>query len=350
MHVLYSKKHSLHVPGDVMRLGVYRPGRDIPDRVDVFLKAASSAGHELIEPIDHGLGPIAAVHTPEYLDFLAVAYSEWSKLPGAASRVFANIFPVRGMVGGYPTSIVGRAGYHMHDQLAPIGPGTYEAAVAAANLAADGAHRVLSGEPVVYAICRPPGHHAYADMGGGATYLNNAAIAAQYLRRKARRVAIIDIDVHHGNGTQGIFYRRSDVQYISLHRNPTDFHPYFVGYEHERGAEEGLGYNLNLPLPAGADDETYLRSMDRACERIARFSADALVVSLGFDAHADDPSEGLGVSIAGFHKIGARLGALNLPTAMVQEGGYNVATIGGLLNEFLTGFLGNHEAPSTPIS
>ncbi|MBN8939894.1 MAG: histone deacetylase family protein [Rhizobiales bacterium] len=348
MHILHSDKHVLHVPGDVMRLGVYRPGRDLPERVDVLREAALAAGHRQVPANQHGLAPIAAVHSPEYLDFLAVAHAEWSRLEGASPNVFANIFPVRDMVGGYPTSIVGRAGYHMHDQLAPIGPGTYEAAVASANLAADAAHRVLAGEPVVYALCRPSGHHAYRDMGGGATYLNNAAIAAQYFRRKVQRVALIDVDVHHGNGTQGIFYHRSDVLFVSLHRDPTDYHPYFVGHGHERGAGEGLGYNLNLPLAAGADDTAYLQALDQACRRIERFVPDALVVSLGLDAHAEDPSMGLGVSHDGFRRIGERLGALNLPTALIQEGGYNIATIGRSLGEFLAGFVARHAVPPGP--
>jgi acetoin utilization deacetylase AcuC-like enzyme len=338
MHLLHSDKHHLHVPGDVMRLGVYRPGRDLPERVDVLRAAALAAGLRQVTAADHGMAPIAAVHSPEYLDFLAVAHAEWSRLNGASSHVFANIFPVRDMVGGYPTSIVGRAGYHMHDQLAPIGPGTFEAAVASANLAADAAHRLLAGEPAVYALCRPSGHHAYRDMGGGATYLNNAAIAAQVLRRRVDRVALIDIDVHHGNGTQGIFYARSDVLFVSLHRDPTDYHPYFVGYDHERGAGEGLGYTMNLPLAAGSDDDTYLEALDKAVQRIVRFAPGALVVSLGLDAHAEDPSEGLGLSHDGFRRIGASLGGLNLPTALIQEGGYDIANIGHSLGAFLSGF------------
>jgi len=335
---LYHDKYALHVPGDVMRLGVYRPGRDVAQRVDILRNALAKAGHTLEKAIEHGLGPVAAVHTPEYLDFLKVAYAEWSKLDGAATRAFANIFPVRDMIGGYPTSIVGRIGYHMHDQLAPIGPGTYEAAISSANVAVDAAKRVMAGEDVVYALCRPSGHHAYADMGGGATYLNNAAIAAQCLRDKAQRVAVIDIDVHHGNGTQGIFYRRPDVLFISLHRDPTDYHPYFVGYDHERGADAGLGYNLNLPLPAGAGDTIFLTALSQACERIQAFQAEALVVSLGVDAHQDDPSEGLGVTSDGFGRIGATLGALNLPSVLVQEGGYNLDTVGELVVRFLDGF------------
>lgn len=342
MHILHSDKHVLHVPGDVMRLGIYRPGRDLPERVAVLRHAALAAGLRPAEAKDHGMAPIAAVHSPEYLDFLAVAHAEWSKLDGASDRVFANIFPVRGMVGGYPTSIVGRAGYHMHDQLAPIGPGTFEAAVASANLAADAADRILAGEAAVYALCRPSGHHAYGDMGGGATYLNNAAIAAQYLLRRFRRVALIDIDVHHGNGTQGIFYHRSDVLFVSLHRDPTDYHPYFVGYGHERGADAGLGYTLNLPLPAGTGDEAYLAALGTACDRIAAYAPDALVVSLGLDAHREDPSLGLGLSHAGFARIGAMLGSLGLPTALIQEGGYNVAIIGQSLGAFLGGFTGAH--------
>jgi acetoin utilization deacetylase AcuC-like enzyme len=175
-------------------------------------------------------------------------------------------------------------------------------------------------------------------MGGGATYLNNAAIAATYLRRHAARVAVIDIDVHHGNGTQSLFYDRDDVLFVSLHRDPSNYWPYLIGYAHERGAGKGVGFNLNLPLPDFAEDAAYLAALETAAGRIALFAPDALVISAGYDAHAEDPSDGLRLSFDGFARIGARLGALRLPTVLVQEGGYNLATLGPLVTAFASGF------------
>lgn len=338
MLAFHSPLHALHIAGEVMDLGGTRPSRDVPQRVDVLLDALRTAGHEVREAPDHGMGPIAAVHAPDYLDFLATAHQEWSRLPGASPLAFPNIFPVRDAMSSYPASVVGRIGWHMHDQLSPIGPHTFRAAVASANLAVEAAERVLAGERAAYALCRPSGHHAYRDMGGGATYLNNAAIAAQHLLRRFRRVALIDIDVHHGNGTQGIFYERADVLFVSLHRDPSDYHPYFAGHAHERGAGAGLGCTLNLPLPADTGDDAYLAALEVACTRIAAFAADALVVSLGLDAHRDDPARGLRLSGDGFRRIGARLGALTLPTALIQEGGYDRASIGDSLTRFLAGF------------
>ncbi|ONG58140.1 acetylpolyamine amidohydrolase [Pseudoroseomonas deserti] len=340
MKVLFSPRHALHAPKRVMRLGAFSAGRDVPERAEQLLATVRAGGHVIVEAAEHGRAPVAAVHTPEYLDFLETAHREWTALPGASEEVLPSHFPVRGMVGGYPRSVVGRAGYHMHDQLAPIGPGTFDAALASANLAADAAARLLAGERVLYALCRPSGHHAYADMGGGATYLNNAAIAAQFLRQRMRRVAVIDIDVHHGNGTQGIFYGRDDVLFVSLHRDPVDYHPYTVGYAHERGEGVGLGYNLNLPLPAMAQDAAYLDALQIACRRIESFVPEALVVSLGFDAHAEDPSQGLALSFDAYRAIGERLARLGLPTALIQEGGYAVGNLGRCLTEFFSGFEG----------
>lgn len=323
-----------------MRLGRIVQGRDVPARAENVLAALRAAGHSIAEAPDHGLRPIADVHTPEYIDFLQIAWREWRQLPGAAEEVIPYIFPVRGMTGGYPTHIVGRAGWHMHDLWVPIGEHSWQAAASSANLAAHAAHRVLDGERLIYALCRPSGHHAYADMGGGACLLNNAAIAVQYLRRGLGRVALVDIDVHHGNGSQGIFYGRDDVLFVSLHKDPTDYHPYFVGYAQERGDGAGLGYNVNLPLPHRANDAQYLAALETACTRIAAFAPDALVVSLGVDGHEDDPTDGLAISYDGFRRIGARLAQLGLPTVLIQEGGYNVDTIGRCVTSALAGFEG----------
>ena len=340
MLTLFSPGHARHHSPQFIRHGRFVESRDVPARLDAILGMLRQGGHELAGPRAHGMRPVAAIHTPEYLSFLETAWSEWRSIEGASEDVFPTVFPVRGMQHGYPTSVVGRAGWHMHDMWAPIGKHTWEAATASANLAADAAQRVLDGARAAYALCRPSGHHAFADMGGGNCFLNNAAIAAQHLRRRFGRVAVVDIDVHHGNGTQGIFWRRNDVLVVSLHRDPIDYHPYFSGHAHERGEGDGLGFTLNLPLPARSGDDAYLDALETACGRIAAFAADALVVSLGVDAHEDDPTSGLALTYDGFRRIGARLAALGLPTALVQEGGYNVGTIAHCVSQCLAGFEG----------
>ncbi|WP_424814425.1 histone deacetylase family protein [Roseococcus sp. YIM B11640] len=340
MQVFFSPTHSGHRPGQTFRHGRIVTNRDLPTRADNILAALRQDGHRLGEAKWHGMAPIQAIHTPEYLDFLKTAWGEWRKIEGASDDVFPYIFPVRGMDNAYPTSIVGRAGYHMHDAWAPIGEHTWKVALDSANLAVEAAEFVLAGNRLAYALCRPSGHHAFADMGGGNCFLNNASIAAHHLRRGFGKVALIDVDVHHGNGSQGIFWRRRDVLFVSLHRDPIDYHPYFVGHAHERGEGEGLGFNLNLPLPAGTGDDGFLGAMETACARIQTYGADALVVSLGVDAHEADPTAGLAVTFDGFRRIGARLAELNLPTVLVQEGGYNMDTIARCVAGALAGFEG----------
>lgn len=341
MRVFHDDKTIEHVIGDVMDAGRIRKSRDVPDRVAILLEAVLASGHALASVEDFGLAPIAAVHGADYLDFLRTAYAEWSRLENAPPAVFGNVFPIRTDYASYPKSIVGRAGYHMHDQLAPIGPDTWDCAVASANLAVNAAQAVIDGDDVAYALCRPSGHHASRDCGGGATYLNNAAIAAQHLLGKYERIALIDIDVHHGNGTQDIFWRRNDVLFVSLHRDPNDYHPYFYGHAQEIGAEAGAGFTLNLPLPAGCSDDQYLEALAHAIEKIVDVHAEALVVSLGLDAHRDDPSRGLGLTADGFGRIGKQLGELKLPTVLVQEGGYGLSHIASSLRGFLGGFVGS---------
>jgi len=213
-----------------------------------------------------------------------------------------------------------------------------ESMTASANLAVAAADAVLSGDRRAYALCRPSGHHAFANKGGGNCYLNNTAIAARYLRRGMKRVAVVDIDVHHGNGTQGVFYDRADVLFVSLHCDPDDCYPLYAGYDAERGTGAGHGYNINLPLPPRSGDSRYLEALETACPKISSFAPDALVVSLGVDAHEDDLSQGLALTSDGFKRIEARLAVLGLPTVLVQEGGYNLETIGTCVSNVLGEF------------
>jgi acetoin utilization deacetylase AcuC-like enzyme len=226
----------------------------------------------------------------------------------------------------------------MGDNACSIGARTWEAAIASANMATHAAQLVLGGERVAYALCRPPGHHAYADRANGFCYLNNVAIAAQHLRGVHPRVAILDIDVHHGNGTQGIFYRRADVLTISLHGDPRNFTPFFIGHAHERGEGEGLGYNINKPLPLGTDIDGYLPALRDACDSIRAYAPGALVVALGLDAHERDPYKGMKIQTSGFSVLLAEIARLGLPTVLVQEGGYLSDDLGPNIASALRGF------------
>ena len=338
MKVIFSDSHIAHHPKHFLVLGRAYESPEVPGRADALHKAAADAGHEmLLWDEEGGLGPIAAIHSPEYLRFLQQAHSRWQKLPSASEEVIPNIHPNR-RDGSYPASVTGQAGYHMADTACPLGAGTWTAARAAAGLAGRAANLVLDGAPAAYALCRPPGHHAFADMAGGFCFLNNCAIAAQALRRRLDRVAILDVDLHHGNGTQGIFYSRRDVLTVSIHADPSRFYPFFWGYASERGEGPGLGYNLNLPIPKGSGDADFLAALDPAFARIVDFAPDALVVALGLDAHEADPLAGLAVTTEGFARIGEAIGKLGLPSVLVQEGGYLNEALGPNLAAFLGGF------------
>ena len=339
MRAFYTDAHLSHQPPEIIGRGKPIPHWEVASRADSLLSALKAGGHSVEAPESVGLAPIAAVHDPGYLTFLETAWQRWQDLPNAPDAVQANAYPVRHMT-GKPTDIVGLAGYYMATNSAPIVEGTWAAALGAVDTAVAAARAVLDGDGASYALCRPPGHHAYGDLAGGFCYLNNVAIAACEMLQELPRVAILDVDVHHGNGTQGIFYSRRDVFFCSLHGNPAEYFPFFAGYAHEHGEGEGLGFNLNLPQAFGTGDEDYLSSLDQGLDAIRRFAPDALLVSLGFDAYADDPIGFLTISTEGFGRIGEAIARMGLPTVLVQEGGYNVADLGKNLTSFLKGFEG----------
>jgi acetoin utilization deacetylase AcuC-like enzyme len=337
MKIVYSPKHAGHDPQTFIVRGVKQRSAEQPERATRLLAAAQAAGHDVQPPKVYGTAPAATVHTPDYLDFLQTAAREWAKLPGASDEVVPNMHPARAHA-SYPKALVGRAGWHQADMGCPIGPHTWEAALASSEVAATAADFVLEGAREAYALCRPPGHHAYADMAGGFCFLNNTAVAAQRLRTAHQRVAILDVDVHHGNGTQGIFYERDDVLTVSIHADPAHYYPYFWGHAHEYGAGKGQGFNLNLPQPLGSADAPWLAAGDTALARIREFAPTALVVALGLDASESDPLQGLKVTAAGFHAMAQKIARLGLPTVLVQEGGYLSDDLGHNLVQFLAGF------------
>lgn len=341
MKVVFADVQKKHDPQTFYSSGALQPSPEVPERAMRLLAAARNSGLTLEKPEDYGLQFIAQVHSPEYLHYLQHIFQRWSRIEGGSKEVVPGIHPDR-RDGGYPKSAVGQAGWHHYDTASPVAADTWESALWSAHSATHGAVSVLEGAAASYALCRPPGHHASREMAGGFCYLSNAAIATEALLMQFGRIAILDIDVHHGNGTQGVFYRRDDVLTVSLHADPVRFYPFFWGHRDERGEGPGLGYNINVPLPRGTGDEDYLSSLEGALQRIAAFDPSALVVALGLDAHEDDPLRGLAISTEGFARIGARIGACSLPTVLVQEGGYLSEALGHNLSAFLEGFGRSH--------
>ncbi|WP_424136479.1 histone deacetylase family protein [Roseomonas chloroacetimidivorans] len=329
---------SAHAPQFFLMRGMLRPNFEVPARAAALREGLRSMGIVPKVPELPDRAALEAVHAPDYLDWLRDGPAEWAAMPEAGPEIVSNIHPSPEMLaqGARPsTKAIGRAGWYTADTACPVGPGTYQAALGAAGCALAAAAVAASGG-TAYALCRPPGHHAYAARAGGHCYINNAALAAQALRDAgAARVAVLDIDSHHGNGTQGIFWSRADVLTISIHADPDSYYPWFVGHAAETGADSGAGFNLNLPQPMGTGDERWLDAIAAGIARLRAFDPEALVVSLGFDASEHEPLAALRVTAEGFARAGAAIAGLRLPTAIIQEGGYNVDVIGGLLARFL---------------
>ena len=337
MKVFYSETHRKHEPPfEIFDGGLRVPYLENPDRMDRILKALRSVDWaDIYEPTDFGLAPILAVHDKEYLDFLASAWTEWlATAPKDPSTLLPATFALRRQP-HKPKSLLGRAGYYMMDLSACIVEGTYPAALASANCALGAAHAAAQdGVHSAFGLCRPPGHHAGRDYAGGYCFINNAAVAANWLSSKGR-VAILDVDYHCGNGTQDIFYEREDVLTISIHADPDYEYPSYFGYSDECGEGKGFGYHHNFPLPAGTGDETYLETLEQALQRIREFKSDYLVVSAGMDIYADDPLGTIKVTTEGIGDIAQRIAAINLPTVIVMEGGYNNDALGRNILAFL---------------
>ncbi len=341
MQVFFDSRHDAHAPDAFLMRGRMRANYEVPARADRLAEACRGMGLSVSPPPPPDLAAIEAVHEQGYLAFLREGPAEWAKLPEASAELIANIHPAPEMMANgarIADGIVGRVGWYTADLACPIGRHTYDAALGAAGAVLAGAARLIAGDRLSYALCRPPGHHAYAARAGGHCYLNNAAIAVEALRRAGLpRVAVLDIDSHHGNGTQGIFWQRADVLTVSVHGDPNHYYPWFVGHASERGAGAGLGCNLNLPLTIGSDDAPWLGAIATGIEAIRAFDPQALVVSLGFDASVHEPLNALAVGDDGFARAGRAIADLRLPTLIVQEGGYALDHLGRLLGRFLDG-------------
>lgn len=353
--VVWSDAHRLHEPGGEVWVGLRTPGTEVPARAEAIRTALAGAGATIVPAEAHDDTCLAAVHDDALLAFLEGAWSAWEAAglpedPGQ-DRVVPYIFPLPGLLNGRaplePAATWARTGAYCFDTMTLIGPGTWEAARAAVDAALTAADLVSDGPAqAAYACCRPPGHHVTRTLYGGSCYLNNAAAAAERLRHHgAGLVAIIDVDAHHGNGAQEIFWSRADVFTGSVHVDPArGWFPHFLGTAAETGEGEGRGANLNLPLPPGAADREWLDAVATLTGTARRNGAEAIVLALGVDAAGGDPESPLAVSHGGYREAGRIVGALGLPTVVTQEGGYDLDAIGGLVLAALEGLEeGMHE-------
>lgn len=337
---VFDDRQRSHAPREFIVSGRPQPIPETPERIDMLLQGVQRVGSPIVGPPEITDDILALVHDRRYIRFLSTLSERWSRVADASDIPSANVFALgRDTLppAGYPDSVVGQCGFHLGDGSCPITPTTWEAARASAATAAHGASLILGGEPLVYALCRPPGHHAAADVAAGFCYCNNAAIAAELLTRAGKRTAILDIDVHHGNGTEAIFYARADVLTVSIHAHPKRFYPFFWGYEEERGRGAGEGFNLNLPLDRGTTIDGYRAALGTALARIADFGPNVLLIAAGLDIAVDDPFRGFAIETAGFAAIGRTIAALGLPMLVVQEGGYPSPSLGANLASLLQG-------------
>jgi acetoin utilization deacetylase AcuC-like enzyme len=336
MKVFYSEEHRKHQPPfEVFDGGLRTPYLENPDRMDRILDALHSVDWvEFCEPGDFGLDPIYAVHDRDYIDFLASCWTEWLESEAKDKSVLLPATFALRRHPQKPTGLLGRAGYYLMDLSACIVEGTYAAVIASANCALSAAQAVSNGEQTTFALCRPPGHHAGKDYAGGYCFINNASVAANWLSSQGK-VALLDVDYHCGNGTQDIFYDRSDVLTISIHADPNFEYPHFWGYADETGSGPGLGFHKNLPLEKGTDDPRYLSALEEALTFIRSFKPAYLVVSAGMDIYAADPLGTIKVTTDGIGEIGKRIASLGLPTLVVMEGGYANEALGTNILRFL---------------
>jgi acetoin utilization deacetylase AcuC-like enzyme len=340
MHIIHSEQHYLHHPRFELLGGKQVELAEIPSRIE-WIKQACECKQlgTLLEARDFGIQPILRVHDEAYVAFLR---SVWKEMQAADldSTTFGSAWPVAGMRHDRPPrKLMARLGFYSSDGCSPITEGMWPAAYSAAQTAVTATSSVLDGQDGSLALCRPPGHHAAAAYAGGYCYLNNASIAAQFaLDQGARRVAILDVDFHHGNGTQSIFYQRSDVVFASLHADPLDAYPYFLGHADEYGEGAGTGFNFNYPLPLGCGMTQWLIALEQALEKLADTRPEMLVVSLGVSTFKDDPISQFCLDTPDYVLIGKAIARLAVPVVFVLEGGYAVAAIGENVTNVLSGY------------
>jgi Deacetylases, including yeast histone deacetylase and acetoin utilization protein len=310
---------------------------EVPERIDELRKVAARCTDGMSAPAPAPRDIIEALHEPGYLRFIEEGFSEWSKRFPDSPEMRPSLHRNHNMK-GLPRDIVGKAGYYISDSASVLLHDSWSAILASAATALDATRRVLDGAGSAYALCRPPGHHAYADQACGYCFLNNAGLAATLARRQGLRVSILDVDVHHGNGTQSLFYDSRDVQTVSVHSDPRDTFPFFTGYVDERGKGEGEGFNVNIPVAFHSTDEAYLAGVRAAVDAVWAYAPDIVVLALGLDASEHDPADAMNMSTDGFKRMGELTGTLGLPTVLVQEGGYPSPVLGANLQAYLENF------------
>ncbi|MCS4503542.1 Acetylpolyamine amidohydrolase [wastewater metagenome] len=335
MKAFFHPSQDGHHPQTYFSRGQMRAPQELPERTQRIREGLDALDIPVVEPADYGMRPINAVHDLGYLRFLESAHRRWPEDWG--NEVMSNVFmrspnPMRG--------ILAEAARYLADGSCPVGELTWNAAYHSAQSAVSAASTMLDGEQYAYALSRPPGHHARIDAAGGFCYLNNAAIAARVLQSRYPRVAILDPDMHHGQGIQEVFYDRSDVLYVSIHGDPTNFYPVVSGFEEERGEGAGYGYNLNLPIPHGSPESAFFDRFDEAMQAIRLFAPDVIVCTLGYDIYKDDPQAKVAVTSEGFNRMGATLNDTGVPVLVVQEGGYFLEALAENTRQFFSGLLG----------
>jgi len=340
MKTIYSEKHILRDPKTELFGGELVPPFECPVRVEHVVKEINKRNFsKIIGPKHFGKEPLLKIHSEQYLNFLENCWIDW-KTAGYKGEAIATTSPSKRMTRDIPPrEIDGRLGYYCLASETSISKGTWEAAYLSADVALTGAELINNGSTSAFSLCRPPGHHAATDMFGGYCFVNNAAVSAQYLLDNgATKVAILDVDFHHGNGTQSIFYDRNDVMFCSIHGDPMDAFPYFLGGDDETGEGDGLGYNFNYSLPPGTSYSAWSQALDSAIAEIHNYQADALIVSLGVDTFENDPISFFRLKSADFIDYGRKIGKMKLPTLFVMEGGYAVEEIGINTVNVLEGF------------
>jgi acetoin utilization deacetylase AcuC-like enzyme len=341
MLTVFSEKHALRDSKTELYGGELVPPFECPLRAAHILQRVRDVSlGEIIAPTNFDIDRVTRIHDPAFLHFLETCWSEWSAT-GYKGEAIPICWPARGMQLRIPDHIDGRLGYYALAAETAISNGTWEAARASVDVALTAQAAMRDGAQEAFALCRPPGHHAAGDMFGGYCFINNAAVAAQaFLDQGASRVALLDVDFHHGNGSQAIFYDRSDVMFLSLHGDPRDAFPHFLGYADETGNGEGEGFNHNYPMGPGTSFKTWGEALADACGKISNYAPDALVISLGVDTFEHDPISFFKLTSDDFKRYGATISGLNLPTLFVMEGGYAVEEIGINAVNVLQGFEG----------
>lgn len=345
MDIVFSPDQLKHQPGQELSDGAFMPAVEIPRRAEIILSAVQEAQiGEVFAPGPLSEPLLTRVHSAAYLTFQSTFWQRWSQELGREHEALPLCWPVRHFRRDQqPKDIDGQLSYFSFDAGTPLGPHTWQAALSSAATAESGAKRLTAGHTSAFSLCRPPGHHAAPDIYGGYCFINNAAIAAEALLASgAQRITILDVDYHHGNGTQAIYYGRQDVQFISIHADPAEEFPHFLGYGDEIGEGAGEGYNLNLPLQLGTAWPDFADAMSTATQAIKRFAPDSLIISLGLDSFEKDPISKFKLKTADFVALGAKIAAVKTPTLFVLEGGYAVDDLGTNCANVLTGFLQEH--------